>query len=228
MATKTIDWGDGTSDKLTLTYSAMNGNQNVSVSSDPNNTGKARSKSVTFSTSVGGSVTRTLSVTQKAVEKKEYTITLYPSAFISGQYASISGQTNPIGKGSTSTSYATINLKTGSKAESWAYFGFDTSEIPADAEIVSVTCSEKCYISNTTSSRIGTRQIQMFTGTTAKGSATTVSTSTTAQNMTCGTWTRAELENCRIRMYAVRGTSYTTTTYYFRFYGATLTIKYRA
>lgn len=228
MATKTIDWGDGTTDKITLTYPSLTGSQSVSVSSDPNNTGKTRSKSVTFSTTVGGSVTRTLSLSQVSASKQEYTVTLYPSAFISGQYASISGQTNPIGKGSTSTSYATINLKTGSKAETWAYFGFDTSQIPADAEIVSVACSEKCYISNTTSNRIGTRQIQMFSGTTAKGSATTVSTSTTAQNMTCGTWTRNELNDCRIRMYAVRGSQYTTTTYYFRFYGATLTIKYKA
>lgn len=228
MATKTIDWGDGSGDKITLTYASASGNQSVSVSSDPNATGKTRSKSVTFSTSIGGVVTRTLSVSQKAVEKKEYTVTLYPSAFLEGQYASISGQTTPVGKGSTSTSYATINLKTGSNAETWAYYKFDTSSIPADAEILSVACSEKCYINNTTSSRIGTRQIQLFTGTTAKGSATTVSTSTTAQNMTCGTWTRAELNDCRIRMYAKRGTSYTTTTYYFRFYGATLTIKYRA
>lgn len=226
--TKTIDWGDGSGDKIMLTYPSATGNQQVSVTSDPNETGVQRTKVVTISSDIGGVVSSKLSVVQKARELKEYTITLYPSAFISGQYASISGQTNPVGKGSTSTSYSTINLKTGSRAETWAYYGFDTSQIPANAEIVSVTCSEKCYISNTTNNRIGTRQIQLFSGTTAKGSATTVSTSTTAQNMTCGTWTRQELNDCRIRMYAVRGTQYTTTTYYFRFYGATLTIKYKA
>lgn len=227
--TKSIDWGDGSGDKITLTYPAASGNQQVSVSSDPNGTGVERTKVVTIAADTGGVASAMLSLVQKAAEKKEYTITLYPSAFVSGQYASISGQTNPVGKGSTSTSYSTINLKTGRQAETWAFYQFDTSQIPANAEIVSVTCAAKCYISNTTSNRIGTRQIQLFAGTsTAKGSASNVSTSTTAFNMTCGTWTRAELENCLIRMYAVRGTQYTTTTYYFRFYGATLTIKYKA
>lgn len=227
MATKTIDWGDGTSDKITLTYSSNSGNQQVSVSSDANGTGKARSKTITFATTLGGVVSRTLSLSQKAVEKQEHTMTLYPSAFLSGQYASISGQNNPVGKGSTSTSYATINLKTGSRAETWAYYKLDTSSIPADAEILEVTCSAKCYISTTTSSRVGTRQVQMFSGTTAKGSAGTASTSTTAFNVPCGSWTRTELNDMRIRIYGVRGTSNTSTTYYFRFYGATITIRYR-
>lgn len=224
--TKSIDWGDGSGDKLTLEYSSATGNQAITISSDPNGTSSSRTKTVTFATSVGGA-SKSISVTQKAYEKKEYTVTLYPSAFISGQYASISGQTNPVGKGSTSTSYVTISLKTGSNAETWAYYSFDTSSIPANAEIVSVTCASKCYISTTTASRVGTRQVQLFTGTTAKGSASTVSTSTSALNMSCGTWTRSELNNCRIRVYGKRGTSNTSTTYYFRYYGSTLTIKYK-
>lgn len=35
-----------------------------------------------------------------------------------------------------------------------------------------------------------------------------------------------ELQNARIRFYAKRGTSRTTSTYYIRFYGATLTVEY--
>lgn len=225
--TKTIEWGDGSGDKITLTYDAASGNQNVAVSSDPNNGSTSRTKTITFKTGTGN-VSRTLSVTQLSNAKKEYTVTLYPSAFLSGQYASITGQNNPVGKGSTSTSYVTINLKTGSRAETWAYYTVDTSSIPADAEIVEVTCSAKCYISTTTTNRVGTRQLQLFTGTTAKGTAGTVSTSTTAFNVTAGTWTRSELNNMRVRVYGVRGTSNTSTTYYFRFYGATITIKYKA
>lgn len=225
--TKSIDWGDGSGDKLTLEYSSATGNQAITISSDPNGTSSSRTKTVTFATSVGGA-SKSLSITQKGRELKEYTVTLYPSAFISGQYASISGQNNPVGKGSTSTSYVTINLKTGSNAETWAYYSFDTSSIPENAEIVSVACASKCYINTTTASRVGTRQVQLFTGTTAKGSASTVSTSTSALNMSCGTWTRSELNNCRIRVYGKRGTSNTSTTYYFRYYGSTLTIKYKA
>ena len=43
-----VAWGDGTGDKIYLTYSASEGSQTVAVSSDAN-TGAARSKVVTFS-----------------------------------------------------------------------------------------------------------------------------------------------------------------------------------
>lgn len=224
MATKTISWGDGSGDNITLTYDAMSGNQTVSVSSARNLTSQKRTKTITFKTE-SGTVSRTLSLSQAYAT--EQTKPLNPSAFLSGQYASISGQTNPVGKSETSTSYATVNLKTGSRATSWAYWKFDTSSIPEDAVITSVTCKAKVYISTTTSSRVGTRQVQLFSGETAKGSASTVSTSTTALTLSCGTWTRDELDDLRIRVYGVRGTSNTTTTYYFRFYGATVTIKYK-
>lgn len=157
---------------------------------------------------------------------------LYPASIDSSmcKYASVSSSyplTRPIGNSSAGTTYSQINLTTGSNAETYVLYKFDCSVIPADATIDSVTCSAKAYISNTTSNRITNRTIQLYYGTnTAKGSASTVSTSTTAFNMTCGTWTRNELNNCYIRLYGKRGTSNTTTTYYFRFYGATLTIKY--
>ena len=153
-------------------------------------------------------------------------LTAHPSGVDNDHsYASISGQTNAY-TDSSSTTYATINLTTGSGATTYIYYTFDFSEIPADATIDSVTCTSKCYISTTNSSRITTRQMQLFSGTTAKGSAATVSNSTTAQSLTEGTWTRSELNDARIRIYAVRGSSNTSTTYYFRFYGATFTVNY--
>lgn len=225
--TKSIDWGDGSGDKLTLEYSSATGNQAITISSDPNGTSSSRTKTVTFATSVGGA-SKSISVTQKAFEKKEYTVTLYPSAFVSGSYSSISNQNNPVGKGSASTSYSQIYLNTGSRATSNLIYSFDTSSIPADAEIVSVTCAAKAYISQTNSSRIATRQIQLYSGSTAKGSAYTISNSTTAFNMTPGTWNRSEMDDMRIMINVARGTSSTTSNYYVRFYGATLTIKYKA
>ena len=60
-----IPWGDGTSDKIYLTYSASAGDQTVLVSSDPN-AGPARTKSITFATT-GGVVSRTLTVLQPAL-----------------------------------------------------------------------------------------------------------------------------------------------------------------
>jgi hypothetical protein len=59
-----------------------------------------------------------------------------------------------------------------------------------------------------------------------KGSAYTISNSTTAFTMTPGTWTYNEVQNMGIRLYVVRGSSNTTSTYNVRFYGATVTISY--
>lgn len=157
--------------------------------------------------------------------------TLTPAEFISTDYSYASvvsgyAATNPIGKSETSTSMARFNLKTGSSAESWVYYRFDTSAIPSDATINSVSCKAKVYINQTNANRINTRTVQMYSGTTAKGSASTMSTSTTALTLTCGTWTRAELNDCRLRLYAKRGTNNTTTTYYMGLYGASVTINY--
>lgn len=63
MATSEIAWGDGTGDKIYLTYTASAGDQTVSVSSDAN-TGAARSKTVTFSAS--GVTPVILTVSQEA------------------------------------------------------------------------------------------------------------------------------------------------------------------
>ena len=154
------------------------------------------------------------------------TITAHPTNVADDHaYASVSGTTSGYTDAS-STTYATINLTTGSGATTYIYFTFDFSDIPAGATIDSVSCSAKAYINTTNSSRITTRQIQLYSGTTAKGSASTISNSTTAFTMTAGSWTRNELQNARIRLYGVRGTSNTTSTYYFRFYGATFTVNY--
>ena len=154
------------------------------------------------------------------------TIAVYPTGVADDHaYASISSTTNGY-TDSSSTTYSTINLTTGSGAVTYIYYTFDFSDIPEGATIDSVSCSAKAYINTTNSSRITTRQIQLYTGTTAKGSASTIGNSTSAFNMTPGTWTRSELQNARIRLYGVRGTSNTTSSYYFRFYGATFTVNY--
>jgi hypothetical protein len=61
-----ILWGDGTGDKIYLTYTAASGNQTIMVSSDAN-AGPARTKDITFTSGVG-SITAVLSVTQKKAD----------------------------------------------------------------------------------------------------------------------------------------------------------------
>lgn len=150
----------------------------------------------------------------------------HPASYDSEYSAySVSNLTNAY-TDSTSTSYAQINLTRNANAVTQIYYNFGSLGIPSNATINSVSCSCKCSINTTTSSRVSTRQAQLYSGNTTMGTASNVANSTTVFNMSCGTWTAAQLENAKIRLYAVRGTSSTTSNYYFRFYGATLTVSY--
>lgn len=129
---------------------------------------------------------------------------------------------------SSSTTYARFNITNGSGAETTVYYNFDCSSIPENATITSVACTARCAISTTSTSYISTRQVQMFTGTTEKGSATTIastSTSGATYPLSVGTWTRAELQNAKVRLYVVKNGTNTTTRYLY-FQGASLTVNY--
>ena len=63
--TTQVEWGDGSGDKITLTYSASEGNQTVVVTSDACTGYLSRSKDITFTVSAGGTtITRVLTVVQ--------------------------------------------------------------------------------------------------------------------------------------------------------------------
>lgn len=126
---------------------------------------------------------------------------------------------------SSPSGYATIGLTTGEGAVTSVYFNFDLN-IPIGSTINSVSASYNCYISTTNSSYISKRTIQLYSGDTPKGTEHNVSNTTTLTNLTVGTWTAEELNNAKIRIYAVRGSSNTGTSYYFRFYGATISVNY--
>ena len=157
------------------------------------------------------------------------TVNLVPSGYDSANssYSSVSSS-YPISNGydgTSSTSYAYITCRTGSQATSYISYTFNTSSIPAGATIDSVTCSAKARVSST--SYISTAHLQLYSGSTAKGSATSARTmSATTYNLTPGSWTRAEVEDIEIRYTATRGTSSTTRAAYMYFYGADLSIEY--
>ncbi len=163
---------------------------------------------------------------------KSGTLSSHPTSYdtTNYSYASINSSypiTNAYAD-SSSTTYCQVNWKTGSNAETYVYMIFDFSAIPADATIQSVTAKAKGYVNTTNSSRVTSRQMQLATGTTLKGSALTLSTSTSEQTFSSvGTWTRAELQNARIRYYVKRGTSNTSSSYQLRIYGATMTVTYQ-
>ena len=121
-----------------------------------------------------------------------------------------------------------VYSNTGSGAESYLYYNFDCSSIPANATITSVTCIATASVYQA-STYFSTYDLQLCNGTTEKGSATTItgsgSTSAT-HNIDGGSWTRAELNNIKIRVRVIRGTSNTTAEASFSFWGATLTVNY--
>lgn len=226
MAITTIPWGDGSGDNIYLSAPSQTGDQSVSVTSDPN-TGAARSKVVTFSASGVSPVS--LTINQEAGEQ-EYTGVFYLSSYDTEDksYYSLTNVANAYSTDLESTSQCSINLTRGANAETWIYFKFDTSSIPANATILSVSCKVVCRISNTSASNVESRIVQMTSGTTAKGDPSNMSTTMTTRTLSPGTWTRAELQDARVKLYAKRGTSNTSTNYTIQIRCAELTIVYRA
>lgn len=65
--TTQIDWGDGSGDKITLTYTAASGDQTVLISSAAYTGQSYRTKDITFTVSAGGTtITRVLTVKQSS------------------------------------------------------------------------------------------------------------------------------------------------------------------
>lgn len=64
MATKTIAWGDGTADKITVTYTGNVGRTTLTVAADPNKTTKQRRRVIQLKATTGV-VLASLTVDQK-------------------------------------------------------------------------------------------------------------------------------------------------------------------
>ena len=100
--------------------------------------------------------------------------------------------------------------------------------IPANAIISSVTCTTEasCYSSG---QYFTTKTIQLYSGTTAKGTATTITGNggtSASHTIDGGSWTRQELQNARVKIYIQRGTSNTSTAASFSVWGSTLSVTY--
>lgn len=226
MATTSIPWGDGSGDNIYLTYPTASGDQTVQVSSDAN-TGASRSKVVTFSASGVSPVSLTINQEAGVTPPQQYTITRNPSSY-DGDNLAYASFTNPTRAytDENSTNYCQIGLVTGADAETYVYFKFDTSAIPVGATIDEVSCTAKTYISNSSNANIPIREWQLFAGTTPKGNSVTFPSAASALSVSGASWTRNEVSDIRIRMYAKRGTNNVNNNFFIRFYGATLTIKY--
>ena len=123
----------------------------------------------------------------------------------------------------SNTSYSRYSFS--SAVSGYVYYKFDTSEIPQNATITSISARGKARVNNT--SRVTNTGMQLYSGTTAKGSSTAFAmTTASTQNLSPGaanTWTRADINDLRIR---VSGTGSGSSTKRFDFYGADVTIGY--
>ena len=146
------------------------------------------------------------------------TKTFYPGAYKadSNDYYGMKNATNPVGKGSANTTYASFENRP--YQSGIVYWPFDTSIIPAEATIDSVASMAKGSCNSSTKG-----SMQLYSGTVAKGSATSTKTSAAVYNLSCGTWTRAELDNIRL---LTKITNANSNSSIFYFYGADLTVAY--
>ena len=156
------------------------------------------------------------------------TLTFAPTSNVSTTNLSASSQ-YPAANGYTdasSNTYTRFSVTSGSTGST--YYVFSVSGIPSGATISSVSCVARIYVNNT--SRVTNTQIQLYSGTTAKGTSRTFASTSNTNTVTLngGTWTIAELENARLYFKGTGSSSSGSgsSSRYIYFYGATLSITY--
>lgn len=150
------------------------------------------------------------------------TLTFNPAAYDSGTFTT--NTSYPTSNGLTNTSSTSYARFTVSTTRQYCIYSFNVTGIPSNATITSVSCSVKAYVTST-STNVTTKTVQLYSGTTAMGSAYTLPTSNSTFTITNpGTWTLAQLANAKIRFTGQR--SGTSNSYYIRFYGANLSVTY--
>ena len=146
------------------------------------------------------------------------TVEAYPNDFTSSNMNSTGHLSDCIGVSAEDGTSTSNTYSSGSSTTGTADYTFDLSAIPSSATITSVTLQVKAHEENSSRS---TCTIRAYSGSTAKGSLTTVDgTSNTIYNVSVGSWTRAELDNFVMRL---------SLGYYGGLIaGATLTVEYEA
>lgn len=146
-----------------------------------------------------------------------YSISTFTASDIANAYSDVS-----------STTRATLSLAGGNKTGT-IYLDLSGLTIPSDATINSVTAKAKLQFSRNNSSSGVTASCRMYSGSTAKGSATTIVSSatdvaTTTFDLTPGTWTASEVANARFYLTMTNNAS--STVRYMYIYGVSFTVSY--
>lgn len=121
-----------------------------------------------------------------------------------------------------STTFARLNIPAGQTGS--VYFSFDTSAIPSDAVIQTISARFKARINGT--ARVPSQAVQLYSGALPKGAASNFpSTTATIYDMTSvGSWTGSELQNIKLRVQATADTG--GSVHRIDFFGADVTVTW--
>lgn len=143
-------------------------------------------------------------VTSQFVQGIGGTASSVPTSYTTGGSINGTNYQSTIGKGSDTSNrsgndyFSTVQ---GGSGSTYIDYHFDFSDIPEGATIISMSVTVKGHCESTSESREISR-VQCYTGTTAKGNYVDMTDSTTDRVYTIsnpGTWTRAELDDARIK-----------------------------
>ena len=145
-------------------------------------------------------------------------VEVYPADYTASGMNNTSNADACIGKSANAGTSTSNMYSSGSGSAGHVDYTFDLSAVPSNATVTSISCAVKAHEENASRSEF---TLQLYSGSTAKGSATTVSgTSNAIYNLTTGSWTRSELDSLVL---------HTTYGYYGGLVaGATLTVAYTA
>jgi len=196
---------------VTITYTVAT--YDVTISNSTSATVTASASSV----EAGGSVTvvsdtltgitvtdNGVNVTSQFVQGTGGTASSVPTSYTAGGSINGTNYQSTIGKGSDTpnrTGNDYFSTTQGGSGSTYIDYHFDFSDIPEGATISSMSVTVKGHCESTSESREISR-VQCYTGTTAKGSYVDMTDSTTDRVYTIsnpGTWTRAELDDARIK-----------------------------
>ena len=166
-----------------------------------------------------------VNVTSQLVQVTSGSQTLVPNDYTNTGFT-LSNIANAYTDASSTTS-ATLTLA--GRTTGNLYLDLETLNIPSGATIESVSCQATLQFSRNGSSSSVTASCQMYSGNTAKGSATTIVSSATdvaktTYNLNVGTWTASEIANARFYITEYNGASSTQRIMYV--YGVSFTVTY--
>lgn len=167
-----------------------------------------------------------IDVTSSVTASSSDTTTLIPNNYTNSGFT-ISNIDNAYADADSDT-YAQLTAPAGG-ATSTIYLDFEDLSLPSGATIQSVTAQATLQFSRNNSSSGVTASCQMYAGSTAKGSSTTIVSSATdvaktTYNLSIGTWTASELNNARFFITVTNNASSTQRLVYI--YGVSLNVTY--